>query len=156
MLKFSIIGLVLAAALAASTAHASEPMTAEALASRAGDGHFEFRGSARTLNGFENVIWRFSPDGRVSMEGALSKLFYLGGMGEQFGLKGTGTWHRAGDKICIAWDDYNRRFDGCYGLLVERGLNVHLTGPLFFSGTLERAAEAPARVAARPASARSR
>lgn len=111
--KMTALAAVLAAAVTAPAAHAGERMGAQELASRVETGGFEFRGSGRTASGFENMIWRFQPDGRVVSEGAISRLFYLGGMGEQFGLKASGTWRRAGDRICVTWDPYNRRFDGC-------------------------------------------
>lgn len=136
----------LAAALAAAVmapAHAGERMGAQELARRVETGGFEFRGSGRTASGFENMIWRFQPDGRVVGEGAISRLFYLGGMGEQFGLKTSGTWRREGDRICVAWDPYNRRFDGCYGVLIGDRNVVHLTGPQFIAGGLERAERPP-------------
>jgi len=122
-------------------------MRSQELASLVDEGTFEFRGSGRTSSGFENLVWRFSPDGRVYSEGAISRIFYWGGMGEQFGLKGTGTWHRAGDKVCVALDAYNRRFDGCYDVLAQRGHIVHFAGPQFMTGTMERGEQVPARAA---------
>lgn len=142
------LAVALCAAVVTSAARASERVGSEALASRIETGGFEFRGSGRTASGFENVIWRFQPDGRVVSEGAISRLFYLGGMGEQFGLKGSGNWRREGDKVCVTWDAYNRRFDGCYGMLLLHGSVVHLTGPQFMAGGLERAERAPSTAAA--------
>ena len=153
MMKSLIVATVLSAAIAASVSHASERMGSQQRASFVDDASFEFRGSGRTLSGFENMIWRFSQDGRVVSEGAISRIFYWGGMGEQFGLQGTGTWHRAGDKICVVWDAYSRRFDGCYDVLIERGRIVHFAGPQFITGTMERSAQVPPQAAADKAAA---
>jgi hypothetical protein len=64
-------------------------------------------------------------------------------MAEQFGVQATGTWRRTGDSVCVTWDANNRRFDGCYGVLV-RGRTVHLTGANFLTGTAELAEQASA------------
>jgi hypothetical protein len=141
-----IIALALGAAVAASSAHANERLSAEALASRVDGGRFEFRGSGLTVRGFESMIWRFTPDGRVVSEGATSRIV-AGGMVEQFGLQATGTWRRTGDSVCVTWDANNRRFDGCYGVLVL-GRTVHVTGPNFLAGTAELAEQSSADAAA--------
>jgi hypothetical protein len=130
-----IVALALVAAVAASPARADERLSAEALASRVDAGSFEFRGSGLTARGFESVIWRFTPDGRVVSEGASTRIV-AGGMVEQFGIQATGTWRRTGDTVCVTWDANNRRFDGCYGVLERRG-TVHATGPNFLAGTAE-------------------
>src|SRR6476660_8521648 len=98
--------LILAAPVAA------EPMPGTQTAVMTAADSFEFRGSGRTRSGFENHIWRFTPDGRVTSESAMSRLM-VGAMVEQFGLKAAGTWRRAGDQICVTWEAQARRLDGC-------------------------------------------
>jgi hypothetical protein len=146
MLKFA--ALFPAAALLASPAHAGDRVSSVELERRVDVGSFEFRGSGRTARGFENVIWRFQREGRVVSEGSLSRLFYLGGMGEEFGIRASGTWRREGDKVCVSWDPFNRRFDGCYGVMLGRGNIVHLTGPQFMDGGLNRHELPPSSTAA--------
>lgn len=126
---------VAATILAAATSAGAEPMPSAQIAALTAGDAFEFRGFARTPAGFENHIWRFSPDGRVRSESAMSRLA-VGAMGEQFGLRAAGTWRRQGDRICLAWEPGARRFDGCYSVLIGQGRMVHLTGPQFFEGTL--------------------
>lgn len=141
-----VIALALGAAIAGSAAHADERLSAEALASRVDGGPFEFRGSGITARGFESMIWRFTPDGRVVGEVATSRII-AGGMVDQFGIQATGTWRRMGDNVCVTWDASNRRFDGCYGVLL-RDRNVHVTGPNFLAGTAEPAQQASVAAAA--------
>lgn len=130
------IAVAVAAALLAAAAPAgAEPMPSAQIAARTAGDEFEFRGFAKTEAGFENHIWRFSRDGWVRSESAMSRLA-LGAMGEQFGLRAQGTWRRQGDQLCLAWERSARRFDGCYTVLKGLGNMVHLTGPQFFEGTL--------------------
>ena len=104
--------LAAAAALALAPAFAADRMLGPELATRIGAGGFEFRGFGRTTSGFENMIWRFSPDGKVTGEAAMSGRLISGGMAETFGMKNAGTWRRQGESLCIQWDAGNRRFSG--------------------------------------------
>jgi hypothetical protein len=130
--------VVLAAAVAAtlaSPAAAERLHSAQVAALTAGD-TFVFRGYARTRAGFENHIWRFTPDGRVTGESALARLA-VGAMADQFGFRAAGKWRRLGDQLCLAWEAGARRFDGCYTVLKGRGRMVYLVGPQYFEGSLE-------------------
>ena len=149
-MRFAIA--VAATMLAAAAPAGAEPMPSAQIAALTAGDEFEYRGFAMTRAGFENHIWRFSRDGRVRSESAMSRLA-VGAMGEQFGLRAVGTWRRRGDEICVTWEPGARRFDGCYTVLAGKGRMVHLTGPQFFEGTLEPAA--PDARADKPADGRS-
>lgn len=129
---------VVASCIAAAPASA-ERMASTQIASLTLDDRFEFRGFTRTLVGFEDHIWQFSPDGRVRSESAMHR-GNASGMGVQFGIRYAGTWRRQGDAICVEWEASARRFDGCYGLLAGKARMVHFVGPQFIEGTLVPAA----------------
>ena len=133
--------LAAAAALALAPAFAADRMLAPELASRIGAGGFEFRGFGRTTSGFENMIWRFSPDGKVTGEAAMSGRLVSGGMAETFGMKNAGTWRRQGESLCIQWDAGNRRFSGCYVVLSGAKGTVYLIGPQMLEGKIYRGSE---------------
>jgi hypothetical protein len=139
---------VAAAAVALVSPAAAEPMPSGQVAALTAGDTFEFRGLARTRAGFENHVWRFAPDGRVTSESSLARLT-LGAMGDQFGLRAAGTWRRLGDQLCLQWEPGARRFDGCYTVLKGRGRMVHLVGPQFFEGSLE-AVDPATRTAEQP------
>jgi hypothetical protein len=154
--------LLAGASLALAAPLAAEPMPSVQIAAMTAADSFEFRGSGRTRSGFENHIWRFTPDGRVASEYAMTRLM-VGAMVEQFGLKTAGTWQRAGDRICLKWEWPARRFDGCYDVLKGRGRMIYLAGPQFFEGSMvpvdppTRAAErAPAGPQRQPSMKRDR
>ncbi|HEY7611288.1 MAG TPA: hypothetical protein VIF14_18825 [Alphaproteobacteria bacterium] len=147
------LALALAAAAALASPAAAEPMPSGQVAALTAGNAFEFRGFARTRSGFENHVWRFAPDGRVTSESAMARLA-LGAMSDQFGLRAAGTWRRQGDQLCLQWEPGARRFDGCYTVLKGRGRMVHLVGPQFFEGTLEPSGPAAGTAEQRPAGPR--
>jgi hypothetical protein len=128
-------------AFAGAPGFAADRMLAPELASRIGADRFEFRGFGKTASGFENMIWRFAADGRLSGEAAMSGRLTRGGMGETFGMKNAGTWRREGESLCLAWDAGNRRFNGCYVVLSGAGGTVYLIGPQILEGKIYRGNE---------------
>ena len=141
------------AVAAVASPAAAEPMPSGQIAALTAGDTFEFRGFARTRSGFENHIWRFAPDGRVTSESSMGRMA-LGGMGEQFGLRAVGIWRRQGDQLCLQWEPGARRFDGCYTVLKGHGRMVHLAGPQFFEGTLGPSGPATGTAERRPAGPR--
>ncbi len=131
-----------ATALAFAPALAADRMLAPELATRIGADHFEFRGFSKTMSGFENMIWRFGADGRLTGEAAMSGRLTSGGMGETFGMKNAGTWRREGESLCLQWDAGNRRFSGCYVVLSGAKGTVYLIGPQLLEGKIYRGNEA--------------
>lgn len=142
MSRASLVSLAAAAVLAAMPSLAADRMLAPELASRIGADRFEFRGYGKTMRGFENMIWRFTPDGKVTGEASMSGRLVSGGMAETFGLKNAGTWRREGERLCLAWDAGNQRFDGCYAVLSAAKGTVYLIGPQMLEGKLYRGDEA--------------
>lgn len=130
---------VIASCIVAAPVAAAERMASTQVADLTLNDRFEFRGFTRTLVGFEDHIWHFTPDGKVRSESAMHR-GNASGMGVQFGIRFAGTWTRDGDAICVAWEASARRFDGCYGLLTGRAHMVHFVGPQFIEGTLAPAA----------------
>lgn len=141
MLRSFAAALAAATALAAAPGLAADRMLAPELASRIGAGGFEFRGFGKTTSGFENMIWRFGADGRVTGEAAMSGRLISGGMAETFGMKNAGTWRREGESLCLKWDAGNRRFDGCYVVLSGAKGTVYLIGPQLLEGKIYRGNE---------------
>jgi hypothetical protein len=125
--------VVLAAALVPVTPAAAEPLGGPALqASIVGA---EFRGYTSSGSGFENHIWRFMPDGRVT---AVYNIRYdIGRFPHQIDGLGAGWWTIEGDRVCIRWDPGMRRPGGCYGIDVRHGIHVRLIGPEIWEGTLQ-------------------
>lgn len=138
------IGAVaLAAAMLAGTAAIAEPLSTAQVAERTANGQFEFR--SRTN------LWRFGPDGRVQADYTVSRIA-MGGFGEQFGMRASGTWRRDRDRICIEWQQGNPAPNGCYAVLTAKGSMVMLAGPQTLEGTLEPVQPAPPTgLAERPA-----
>jgi hypothetical protein len=123
------VALLLLATMAAATpAPALEPVRGTELAARIGGDGFEFRGRTQ--------VWRFAPDGRISSESTITRIV-LGGIFEQFGIKGAGTWRRDGDQLCIRWREPYPRGEECYDVKRSQGRFVHLIGPGIIEGTLE-------------------
>lgn len=141
MSRAGLVSLAAALVLAAAPSLAADRMLAPELASRIGTDRFEFRGYGKTTSGFENMIWRFTPDGKVTGEGSMSGRLISGGMVEIFGMKSAGTWRREGESLCLQWDAGNRRFDGCYVVLSGAKGTVYLTGPQMLEGKIYRANE---------------
>ena len=129
------------AALAAAVPAQAEPLQSAEVAALVGNKGFEFRG--------RHNMWKFSADGRVTADDSKILPLALGGSGEQFGIKNTGTWRLDGNTLDIAWQDgRSERFT------VNRGTGkmVVLAGPRLIEGTLEAAdatgyAETPSRPA---------
>lgn len=144
--RFFGAAAVAAAALAgaASTAAlAGEQLSSAQVAERTGTGPFEFRGRTQ--------VWRFTPDGRVAADYTVSRIS-MGGMGEQFGLKASGTWRRDGGRLCVDWQQGTPARSGCYTVTTGRGSMVFLMGPQAIEGTLEATTATPATgLAERPA-----
>ena len=115
------------------------------LASIAGSGAFEFRGRYQ--------MWKFGADGRVTADDSRIPALVQGGSSEQFGMKSSGTWRRAGDQLCITWQEREAKSEQCYTVTPGRGRMVRLVGPKTIEGTLESSgpgsglAESPSRVA---------
>jgi len=122
---------------------AGDQLSAAEVTELTGNGTFEFR--SRTN------LWRFTPNGRVAADYTASRIT-LGGMGEQFGLKASGTWRREGERLCIDWQQGAPAPSGCYTVVTGRASMVHLSGPQSIEGTLEAVQPAPATgLAVRPA-----
>lgn len=137
----------LAALAAAAPALAAEPMSLADLAARTGKGAFEYRGSGMSYSmggRHENVIWRFTPDGRVAGEVLQSGGGY--GATQQVYRKVTGTWRRQGQQLCLQLDAMNAGFNGCYTVTSGPGGAVGLMGPVSLDGSLYGGIE-PARAA---------
>jgi len=136
---------VMALVLAASTALAI-PLAAQAqqadLAGVAGSGNFEFRG--------RHTVWKFTADGRVTADDSRIPPLAQGGSSEQFGLKSTGTWRRAGNQLFITWEG---KPETVYTVVPGNGRLVRLVGDKTIEGTLDASgpassfAESPSRVA---------
>lgn len=119
-----------AAAIVPIAAANAQPLQSSELKARTGDGRFEFRG--RTL------VWSFTPDGKVTSDYTTSRM-ELGGIGETFGLKDSGTWRRDGDRLCITWQS-SQGSENCYTVAQGQGRMVTLMGPQMIEGTLESSA----------------
>jgi hypothetical protein len=96
----------------------------------------EFRGYSSSYKGFENHIWRFLPDGRVTA--VYNIRFDLAPFQNQVDGSGSGSWAIEGDRLCIRWEVGMRRPGGCYSIDVQRGYYVRLVGPEIWEGTLQR------------------
>lgn len=126
----------------AATARAQQSID---LASVAGSGAFEFRGRYQ--------MWKFTPDGRVTADDSRIPPLAQGGSSEQFGLKRTGTWRRAGNQLCITWREPEAKAEQCYTVTPGHGRMVKLVGSTSIEGTLEASgpatgiAESPSGVA---------
>lgn len=137
------IGAVtLAAAMLSGTAAIAEPLPSPQVAARTANGQFEFRGRTH--------LWRFGPDGRVHADHTVSRIS-MGGLGEQFGMRASGTWRRDGDRICIEWQQGNPAPSGCYAIQAGKGSMVFLAGPQTLEGTLEATQPPATGTAERPA-----
>jgi hypothetical protein len=127
--------LVALAALPLFSARA-EPLSDAQIRALAAGG--EFRGYAHSQRrGFENHIWRFSPDGRVTA--TANAVRSLGGMdhGQDYG--DTGTWRVEAGRLCLQWQGANVPFSGCYTVDATPGGNqVRLIGPTTWQGSWSR------------------
>ncbi|MCW5772231.1 MAG: hypothetical protein KIT16_11390 [Rhodospirillaceae bacterium] len=137
--------LLLAAALAAAPLAAQAQTLQSAELSAQIDGGFDFRG--RTMN------WHFTADGRVAGNSTASRLA-LGGMGETFGIVNEGTWHRAGNFLCIQWQRPRPQPEACYTVTLRSDGMTVLSGPEMITGQIESAGPNPNIVPAAPPSAR--
>ncbi len=134
------IFVALAAPTAGATAVTGAPPAGDALRTMTAGG--EFRGFTRTLRGFEDHIWRFSPDGRVSAsytvraDKGMSNFHFDGGA--------SGSWSIEGDRMCVRWSARYHPASGCYAIVVLanvsviQGHYVRLIGPGAFEGTVQR------------------
>ena len=132
-------GLTLIAATCAALANAgaarAEPLSAAQLQATAPGG--EFRGFTATGRGFENHIWRFAPDGRVTAIANVKRSLGNSVVNQDFG--DSGTWRLEGDRLCVEWQGLNRPYSGCYSVDGSPGTSqVRLTGPATWQGTLTR------------------
>jgi hypothetical protein len=126
--------LLLAAAIAPISVASADPLVGPAL--QAGVIGAEFRGYSSSYKGFENHIWRFQPDGRVT---AVYNIRYdLGWFPHQIDGSGVGSWAIEGDRVCIRWDAGMRRAGGCYSIDVRHGHYIRMIGPEVWEGTLQR------------------
>jgi hypothetical protein len=125
--------LVLTAALGAVPAAAAQLMGP---ALHAGIAGAEFRGYTYTGRGFENHIWRFAPDGRVTA--VYNVRFDVSKFPHQYDGAGFGTWAVEGDRVCIRWEPGMRLPGGCYAIDQRQGSQVRLIGPEVWDGTLQR------------------
>lgn len=137
------LSLIIAAGAALSAPLAATAQAQQAdLASIAASGNFEFRG--------RHAMWKFTADGRVTADDSRIAPLVLGGSGEQFGMKKTGTWRRAGNRLFITWDG---KGEMAYTIAPGQGRMVKLVGDTTIEGTLEASgpspglAESPSRVA---------
>ena len=132
--------VALAALTAGSTAVTAAPSVGDALRMMAAGG--EFRGFTRTLRGFEDHIWRFSPDGRVlatytvRVDRGKRDFHFEGGA--------PGSWSIVGDRMCIRWNARYNPASGCYTIVVlenvsvMQGHYVRLIGLEALEGTVHR------------------
>src|SRR5262249_51141948 len=145
MRRQTVLQWLLAASVAASvpvaSAQAEPPQSAE-VAALIGNGSFEFRG--------RYTMWKFTADGRVTADDSQINRLAQGGSGEQFGMKSTGTWRRAGERLYITWEG---KAETSYTITPGQGRMVKLVGDKTIEGTLEASgpapsfAESPAKVA---------
>jgi hypothetical protein len=127
-----ILGALLAAAPLAAR---SEPLSGNQLLALAPGS--EFRGYIQTQRGFENHIWRFAPDGRVTAVATLSR--NPGGLGWSQEFGDAGSWRIEGARLCVQWQAQLGVFNGCYSVDATSGSDqVRLIGPATWQGTFAR------------------
>lgn len=126
--------------LVAGTAAAGAPLTGPALQTVVAGA--VFRGFTDTLRGFENHIWRFSPDGRVTTVFSIRKDTPRNGY--HFEGSASGTWSVQGDRLCIRWEPGFYTDSDCYRLVIDESVSVtdghfvRLIGREGWQGTLQR------------------
>ncbi len=132
-----VLAAGLAAALASSGASAADRgAPVDPLAARVSGA--EFRGYAKTHNALEDHMWRFKPDGQVTL--GASRLMNIGTIGARSeGGTSPGRWWVKDGQLCVDFTHFNyRHVSGCYTVVVMQGDHVRLAGPAMFEGTLSR------------------
>jgi hypothetical protein len=136
-MRKSLTSVLFGAAMAIGavpTVAGAAPLAGQMLAQRVFNA--EFRGATRTSRGFENQIWQFLPGGRVHAVGDSRRQVWNGQDFHQE-WQDDGTWHVAGDRLCVAFETVNHNLNACYIVDVRYGRHVRLVGPHVWEGTLE-------------------
>lgn len=127
------LSLILAAgaALAVQLAATAQAQQVD-VAGIAASGNFEFRG--------RHVMWKFTADGRVTADDSRIAPLVLGGSGEQYGMKRSGTWRRIGNRLFITWEG---KGETAYTIVPGHGRMVKLVGETTIEGTLDASGPPP-------------
>ena len=137
-----LVSAALVATCASAAIAGGTIIDAPQLAARVNGGAFEFRGMTSVGSGtyFENHVWRFSPDGKITGVSTAGRIAH-GGYADLAQPAASGAWRAAGNQICIEWMAGYIRFNGCYDVLAMTSRKFVLVGPQILSGTMNSAAE---------------